>query len=702
MHLYDSYQAKRSSLLLAMAMIFLLVGVGRATGSRPAVLAESQAGTVTGDAATVYLPSIRKSPPPAAPGPIYGVNFITSAEDPANAQQYQNGLGAGATWNRWPIYWFFVEQSPGQYSWARQDAAVQGDVAHGLQTNAILLGTPYFYTTSGPVVADPAVEAGEESPALPDDFVALPRYGAGPMQLLAPQAATPVGLYEPIFSDGSDVPGPAKEINPANKWASFVMAAVNRYKPGGILAQAQGWPAGAGITHWEMWNEPDLDIFWDSSLADYARLLKVGYLAAKQADPQAQILFGGLANNFQKINYYNDVMALYDADPLAPPHNYFHDILATHSYFYAWQSWFHVYRARLTLQARGLDKPIWLNENGVAAWSDYPGPTWDPYSAYRATLTEQADYIIQSAFFAAFAGADAIFHFQLYDGCGNQPAGTNFPPHSGELCDADGKLIYDTRFPCAGDANGLFRNLTTAGCFSQHPEPGTPRPNLAAFQILTTYLRGVEPLWRLRPGGSNTADGPQEWVAFFRPATSQRIVGLWARFGREETAVVPATGANALLLAADGSSQILTPVNGHYTLQLPAATNRNAAWDPALYAIGGRPFILIETDTLSPVVTAGGLSVGGGNVQLSWSGSDGLGSGMHSYDVYVSLEEGAAMPWLLQTTATGAVYTGGAGRQYTFTVYGRDRAGNVSEAAIVSIHTDELAPRQYLPLVVKP
>lgn len=691
-------------MLLVLGMIFLLVGSGRATQYRAAVLAEAQVRAVPGDAGELYLPSVSKSLPPVAPGgPIYGVNFISSAEDPASTEQYQNGLVTGASWNRWPIYWFFVEQNPGQYNWATQDVAVQGDVAYGLRTNAILLGTPHFYTTSQPFVEDPVPEAGEEQPLAPgnDEFVPRHRYAAHPLQLLAPQAATPVGLYEPIFNDGSDVPEPGKQINPANHWAGFVSAAVNRYKPGGVLAQALHWPAGAGITHWEMWNEPDLDIFWDSSLADYARLLKVGYLAAKQADPQAQILFGGLANNFAKINYYNDVMSLYDADPLAQPYHYFHDILATHSYFYAWQSWFHVYRARLTLQARGLEKPIWLNENGVAAWSDYPGPIWDPYSPFRATLSEQADYIIQSAFFAAFAGADAIFHFQLYDGCGNQPAGTDFPPHSGELCDANGNLVYDPNFPCAGDANGLFRNLTTAACFSQHPQPGTARPNLAAFQLLSSHLRSVEPLWRLRPGGA-TGDGPQEWIAFYRPETGQRILGLWARFGQSETAVVPATGSGATLLAADGNAETITPVNGHYTLQLPAATNRNASWDPALYAIGGRPFILIEGDTLPPVVTAGGQPVGGGSVQLSWSGSDGLGSGMASYDVYVAENEGPAVPWLLQTTASSALYNGEPERQYTFTVYGRDRAGNVSEGAVVAVYSDGPAPRQYLPLIVKP
>ncbi|HQF70293.1 MAG TPA: hypothetical protein PLH39_03325, partial [Promineifilum sp.] len=52
----------------------------------------------------------------------FGVVFISSAEDrlPGSRrtadsleQQYRNGLATGATWNRWPLYWFNIEPSPG-------------------------------------------------------------------------------------------------------------------------------------------------------------------------------------------------------------------------------------------------------------------------------------------------------------------------------------------------------------------------------------------------------------------------------------------------------------------------------------------------------------------------------------------------------------------------------------------------------------
>lgn len=550
--------------LLAVICPLLTIGVLTAAGSH------TDGGAASDEGGMVMLPLILfPSRPPQKP--IYGINFISSPEDPADQVQYQNGLATGASFNRWPIYWHSVELSPSTFDWSRVDPIVKNDLSQGLDIDAILLGTPGFYSTD----------------LIPDDDKARPAQ-KGPFNMSAIQAATPVGLYSPIFSDGSDSPGPGKQINPSNVWARYVFSVVDRYRPGGVMAEAQNWPKDRGIKYWEMWNEPDLSWFWDSSLADYARLLKVGYQAAKQADPDAQVLFGALANNFEWLTYYDEVLDIYDEDGGARAANYYHDILATHSYFYAWQSWYHVFRASSTMNDHGLDKPIWLNESGVPAHDDYPGPTWDENSPLRATMMEQADFVIQSAFYATFAGADAIFHFQLYDGCGNQPRGTDFEPHNGELC---GVLEY-----CAGDANGLFRNPTDAACFTKHPEPETPRPNFKAYQVLTKYLVDVEPLWRLRPGGADPANGPQEWIAFHRPATNERVVGMWARFGEDQIAELPALADQALLVFPDGATEIIRPSGGRYRILLAGATNQNAPWDETLYPIGGRPVIVVESD----------------------------------------------------------------------------------------------------------
>jgi hypothetical protein len=620
----------------------------------------------------------------ASTHPEYGVNFISWARPaPVSETRYQNALSTGAGWNRWPLYWSDIEQSsqtPGDFHWAYQDTTVIADIEHGLKIDAVLLGTPSFYTTN------PAA-----------DQLASPLFTrpTGPLSLDAVQAATPVGLYEPVFTDSSDIPGTGKTINDGNKWARFVYAAVSRYKPGGIIAQQRGWPAGVGVTHWELWNEPDLAHFWDGTIEDYARLLKVGYLAAKQADANAQVLFGGLANASQNAEYYRAVMNVFSGDANAPTYSYYHDIFATHNYHYAKMSWQYVFRASQVMADFGFDKPIWLNESGVPVWDDYPGPVCEPDSPYRATMSEQADFIVQSALYATYGGADMLFFFQLYDDCGN--IGGNHDWYSTDICS-------DEVIEPGGDAFGLFRNPNEAGyCYTNHPQPETPRPGYDAYRMLTTYFTDVEPIWWIRPYGSTPNNGRQEWLAFFKPATGERVLGMFTRYGTPETAVITSTDAagTGLLITPDGVVQTVQATNGFFTFNLPAATNQNNL-DPndTTIKIGGRPYLLIEPDTLPPNVTAGGPVTAVSGINLTWAGTD-LGSGMQNYDVTVAVDGGTAVPWLTGTTATSATYNGAPGHTYTFRVYGRDNGGNVSGGTAVHVTTKELNERVYLPLAFK-
>lgn len=576
-------------------------------------------------------------------GPVqYGVNFISSAETPATSGQFANAAQTGATWDRWPLYWQGVEQSPGNFDWSRVDEAISAEIDLGYRLNLIFLGVPGFYWSG--------------------------------------DRAVPSSLNAPVFSDGSDEPGEGKSINPDNAFARFVAAAVARYRPGGALAQSVGWPEGRGVSHWEMWNEPDLPFFWNGSKEEYARLLKVGYLAVKHVDPDAMVLFGGVANSFEPgvFDYYADVLALLSADSQAEATGYFHDIFATHSYFYSWQTFFHIDRARQAMAQYGLNHPIWLNESGVPAWDDYPGPVWESTSAFRATRSEQADYTIQSAFYAIAAGADAIFHFQLADGCGNQPAGTDFPPHNGELCDANGNLVTDPSKPCAGDAFGLFSNATDAACFTQHPQPNTARNNLSAYQVLTSVVGEAQPLW-------TQSSEAVEQVALYRPNRGERLVAVWARTDQPVSTQLAAVGNSARLVLPDGSEQVVTPEGGQYALDLPGATNRNYPFGDDVYAIGGRPVIVVEADAQAPAVTLDVTGVTTPSIALAWSGDDGLGSGLLDYTMGVSINDAAPTVWLTDTTQTSAVYTAELGQVVTFHLTARDRAGNVGSAEPVTI-----------------
>src|SRR5262249_41284988 len=100
-------------------------------------------------------------------------------------------------------------------------------------------------------------------------FISTPSWASGTSDPKSP----PLGLELPLD-------------DPRNVWASWVRAVVGRF--GGI------------IDTWVMWNEPDVwsdenhARQWTGSVEQYYRLLKVGYLAAKSANPRAQVQFAGL------------------------------------------------------------------------------------------------------------------------------------------------------------------------------------------------------------------------------------------------------------------------------------------------------------------------------------------------------------------------------------------------------------------------
>ncbi|MFN8376147.1 MAG: hypothetical protein U0694_25145 [Anaerolineae bacterium] len=355
-----------------------------------------------------------------------GITFISSSDHPASEERYRNALVLGAGWNRWPLYWDRIEVSPGVFDWSAYDRLVNDDVRHGLGINAILIGRPGFYADGGSIT----------------------------------------GLREPIFSSGADTPSDGATLNPANHWANFVYQAVNRYKPGGVLATQNGWVAGTGITIWEAWNEPDLPMFWSGSPDEYARLLKVTYIVTQYAQPNGYVMFGGLAyGDPDTFNILHDVLEIFAEDPLHQQYNWFMDVVAVHNYSYPLRSGLVVQRVHQTLGEFGFDRAVWLNESGVPVWDDYPGPTWtrsQPEARQlRATSQQAAAFVVQSTAYAWLYGADTVFLHQLYDDCGNQPGGTDFPPNNGEVCAGGGM--------CWGDAYGLYRNTRTNGCYNPFP-----------------------------------------------------------------------------------------------------------------------------------------------------------------------------------------------------------------------------------------
>ena len=473
-----------------------------------------------------------------------GITFVGFIDNNMGAERYRNALILGAGWNRWPLYWDRVEHQPGEYNWLAYDRLVASDIRHGLRTNAILLGRPAFW------------QAGDSIH----------------------------NLFQPIFADGTDSGGPNVAINLDNPWAQFVHYAVLRYMPGGVLARNNIFEADDGIRVWEVWNEPDVPQFWSAGSDAYARLLKVAAIIIKTVDPEAKVLFGGLlyAND---PGFLSRVLRQFRNDPQRDRFDWFFNVIALHSYDDPWRSGWLTKVVEDTLKSYEITRPVWLNETGVSVWDDYPGPVWaySPEQRNRlATAQQQAYFLVMSAAFAWAKGAEVVFFHQLYDDCGNYPAGTDFAPHGGELC-ASGA--------CFGDAFGIYRNARGSHCFSHHPHANTPRPVAQAFQLLAEVF-GSQPFAPVSLSGIDEA----VTLIVFRRSSGERIAVLWNNTSEALTMTLKATGAGAHLHYISGETVARAAVNGSYTLDLKPATDysfpdleRNRS-----SAIGGEPVILVE------------------------------------------------------------------------------------------------------------
>ena len=603
-----------------------------------------------------------------------GITFISSIDSYNIPDRYRNALILGAGWNRWPLYWDRVELASNNWDWSAYDNLVEADLRNRLNVNAILLGRPDF------------------------------RRDGNSIQ----------GIYEPIFANDKDTPTENVLVNVNNPWAQFVFEAVSRYKPNGVLAQQRNFRADQGIRVWEIWNEPDFPIFWQGGVKAYARMLKTAYIVIKSVDPSATVVFGGLLYATDDT-WLTQVLSIFQQDPLRRDYNWFMDVVAIHSYDDPWRSaWLTLY-VRQGLKAYGLDRPIWLNESGVSVWNDYPGPIWatDPANRIRlATIEQQAYYFIMSTAYAWSEGADKVFFHQLYDDCGNQPAGTNFPPHNGELC-ASGA--------CFGDAFGIFRNRSDSVCYSQHPFANTPRPVANAYRLMADIFGQEE----FTNGQVEDIDGKVTVISFDRPRTQERILVVWNRTFEPITFPLTPLGQSATLYTLDEVQQIASATDGYYYFNLQPATNFSYPDLDAsrTTAIGGEPIIIVEqtsadsipvgdvvvanasdenlvmrptihptmgainlvpiratvapeNDTTPPIPEMKILPPTSNRIfSVEWSAQD--DGEVDSYFVWVRVDGANWIPWL-QTTLTESDYAGESGKLYEFAVQAQDVAGNWS------------------------
>ena len=163
------------------------------------------------------------------------------------------------------------------------------------------------------------------------------------------------------------------------------------------------------IDHWEIWNEPDHEIFWRPAPDPqaYAQMLIHSAALIKQIDPAATVLIGGI-NPFDTTF----LQAVADAGAWSS-----FDILAIHPYVdpYSPEDGNLVAAANAVrgLAARYGPKPIWVTELG---WASGPG---DRDSRGLTDTDDQASYLVRAMLLLWEAGVERIFWYTLKDDPGN-------------------------------------------------------------------------------------------------------------------------------------------------------------------------------------------------------------------------------------------------------------------------------------------
>lgn len=250
--------------------------------------------------------------------------------------------GAGLKWARIDVDWYGIETAAGVYDWSVIDALVDRATSKGLSVLAVLSYTPAW------------ASQGDAK-------------GGGTL---------------------NDVPK-------AGTYASFVTAAVNRYK--------------SKVTHYELWNEPNLQQFFEGTPADYvSRVLVPGADALHAACPACLVLGPGLATVGGEYATWMDVVFPAAASKI--------DVVTGHVYAgfpgpagssgpgVTSDSFFNkleshrvvkvggttVYEGPLSfkeeMDKHGVKKPFWLTETGLEATSGNAKEEAAQVDYYKKTL----------------------------------------------------------------------------------------------------------------------------------------------------------------------------------------------------------------------------------------------------------------------------------------------------------------------------
>ena len=354
------------------------------------------------------------------------------------------------------------------------------------------------------------------------------------------------------------------------------------------------------IDEWVIWNEPEFhpgdagaggSYTWLGSDDDFAQLLKVGYLAAKSANPNAIVSFPATSywvdQNSNRPQFYERILDILQQDPDAAKYHYYHDVVSLNLYRTP-DDILRVYGVFKDIQARhGFDTPVWLTETNAMPTDDKViAPCDHAGDAIPTTMEEQAAYGIQAFAMGAAAGFNRVSFYKMIDGspC-NEPAvwgavrdnGTRRPV-------ADALRTAVANF--VGFLQAQFVPLTraTQSWPTWPDDPSQYIPNWQVYQVALDKPEGqrVTVLWN--------GDG----ISQFTPTPTGRAQpgGLWVR--------IPKRGSAAHAIDKRGQNYPQFSQQGNFwVVYLPPATAHYVDDPPGYHFIGGDPVLILE-DGVNP------------------------------------------------------------------------------------------------------
>lgn len=324
------------------------------------------------ESSVTFLPIISNNYDSTLGTPLFGVQMYGNTSDVSIYHPYL--IESNASWLRVPISWGSVEPlelEPPVYNWNFVDRTFAAATAEMGQLNIIgtIDGTPER---------------------------ALITYTNPPGEIIAPDKR--------------------------DEFADFVAAVVERYDGDGS-DDAPGSPI---ILHWEIFNEPDESLVnpkWGNYGAEYADLLSFVYPAVKAANPQAQVLMGGIA-----YDWFDDVGGKFNRaflpDILEAGGGDYFDTMNFHSYPAFASNWTanngpglleKAQAVRSVLATHGYTKPLVITEAG---WHD------NASANLPSTPEIQSRYVVQLFTQSFAAKLDVMIWWMLYDIGGNYPYDT--------------------------------------------------------------------------------------------------------------------------------------------------------------------------------------------------------------------------------------------------------------------------------------